>query len=130
MIALKIRVNGDETYVIGQEDVSILHSGIVVSRGNTERDVDDYVRLNAHGLSQETSKGYPEHFRWKDIHLQIGDVVEVSIIETDKIDEPVKRYRSDNIVQENPFTEEEMRDLRYKDYLQLKEEFEGGEATE
>jgi hypothetical protein len=130
MIALKIRINDDETFVIGQEDTSILHSGIVVSRGNQERDVDDYIRLNAHGLSHETEKGYPEHFRWKDRELRIGDVVEIELLETDEIDPPVKRFRSDREVQESPFTEEEMREMRYNDYLRLKGEFEGKEPPE
>lgn len=129
MIALRIRVNGDEILVIGQEDVSILHSSIVVSRGNFERDVDDYIRLNAHGLSQETEKGYREHFRWKDRELQIGDVVEIAVLEANEIDPPVKRYRSDSEVQESPFTEEELREMRYNDYLRLKEEFDGGDAA-
>lgn len=124
MIAIKIRVNGDLLYVIGQEDVSILNSNLVVSRDNSERGVDDYIRLNAGGLSQDTEKGYPEHFRYKSQNLQIGDVVEMEIVDTDEIDAPVKRYRSDQEVQENPFTDEEWREMRYNDYLQLKEEFE------
>ena len=125
MIALRIRVNGDEMYVVGQKDVSILHSNVVVSRGNSERRVDDYIRLNTSGLSHDTDKGYPEHFRWKDRELKIGDVVEIEILETDEIDAPVKRYRSDHEVQENPFTDEEIREMRYNNYLELKEEFEG-----
>jgi hypothetical protein len=129
MIAIKIRVNGDLLYVIGQEDVSILNSNLVISRDNSERDVDDYIRLNAGGLSQDTDKGYPEHFRYKSQNLQVGDVVEMEIVDTDKIDAPVKRYRSDQEVQENPFTNEECREMRYNDYLQLKEEFEGGDES-
>ena len=125
MIGLKIRVNGDLQYVVGQEDVSILHSNVVVSRDNAERDVDDYIRLNTSGLSQDTVKGYPEHFRWKDRNLEVGDVVEIEIVETDEVDAPVKRYRSDHEAQENPFTDEEIREMRYNDYLQLKEEFGG-----
>lgn len=127
MIAIKIRVNGDLLYVIGQEDVSILNSNLVVSRDNSERGVDDYIRLNAGGLSQDTEKGYPGHFRYKSQNLQIGDVVEMEIVDTDEIDAPVKRYRSDQEVQENPFTDEEWREMRYNDYLQLKEEFEGND---
>ena len=129
MIALKIRVNSEVMYVVGQKDVSILHSNVVVSRGNSERDVDDYIRLNTSGLSQDTDKGYPEHFRWKDRELQIGDVVEIEVVEADEIDAPVKRYRSDQEVQENPFTDEEVREMRYSDYLQLKEEFEGSDTA-
>ena len=129
MIALKIRVNGDILYVIGQEDVSILNSNLVVSRDNSERDVEDYIHLNAGGLSQDTDKGYPEHFRYKSQTLQVGDVVEMEIVDTEKVDAPVKRFRSDHDVQENPFTDEEWREMRYNDYLELKEEFEGSDKS-
>ena len=33
--------------------------------------------------------------------------------------------RSDKEVQENPYTEDEWRDMKYRDYLELKKEFEG-----
>jgi hypothetical protein len=129
MIALKISVNGELLYVIGQEDVSILNSNVVVSRENSERGIDDYIRLNAGGLSQDTDKGHPEHFRYKSQNLHSGDVVKIEVIESDTIDEPVKRYRSDHKIQENPFTDEEWREMRYNDYLQLKEEFEGDDKA-
>lgn len=129
MIALKIRVNGDLMYIVGQEDVSILHSNVVVSRDNSERGVSDYIRLNTSGLSQDTERGYPEHFRWKERDLQIGDVVEIEILNTSDVDAPIKRYRSDRELQESPFSDEEMRELRYNDYLQLKEEFEDNEPA-
>lgn len=38
---------------------------------------------------------------------------------------PKKRYHSDSNVQENPFTEDEIREIRYQDYLALNAEFEG-----
>lgn len=50
--------------------------------------------------------------------------MEVEVIETDDITEPRKRFRSDHQVQEDPFTEEEAREMRYQDYLELKKEFE------
>ena len=129
MIALKIRLNGDYVLVAGQPDMSILSSHITVSRGNTERGADDYIRLAAHGLSHDTDKGYPEHFRWKEHQLEVGDLVEIEVVETEQIDSPVKRYRSDREVQENPFTKEEIREMRYETYLELKEEFEGKETS-
>jgi hypothetical protein len=49
------------------------------------------------------------------------------VVDTLEVDEPKNRYRSDAEHQENPFTEEEWRDMRYKDYLQLKAEFEANE---
>lgn len=130
MIALKIRLNGDYVVVAGQPDMSILSSHITVSRGNSERGTDDHIRLAAHGLSHDTDKGFPEHFRWKEHELKVGDLVEIEIVESDQIDSPVKRYRSDREVQENPFTEEEIREMRYQTYLELREEFERNETSD
>jgi predicted RNA-binding protein len=59
------------------------------------------------------------------LDLELGDKIEIEIGDIQKIDLPKKRYRSDKEVQENPFTDEEWRELRYKDYLDLKKEFEG-----
>ena len=56
--------------------------------------------------------------------LSVGDKVQVEVVETIDIDKPKKRFRSDNEVQEDPFTEEEAREMRYQDYLELKKEFE------
>jgi len=124
MIAFQIRINGNVVLVAGQSDTSILHSNVVLSQGNEERGVDEYIRLTTSGLSQDTDKGYPEHFRWKDHDLVVGDSVEIEVVDVESIDAPAKRYRSDNIVQENPFTDEEIRELRHKDYVELKKEFE------
>jgi len=124
MIAYEIRLNGEVICVAGQEDISILHTNVVVSRDNAERDVDDYIRLTIGGLSQDMDNGYPEHIRWKGCDLDMGDTVQIKIIETSEISSPVRRYRSDDKAQESPFTETELRELRYKDYLALKKEFE------
>ena len=56
--------------------------------------------------------------------LAVGDKVEIEVVETIEIDQPKKRFRSDHEVQEDPFTEEEAREMRYQDYLELKKEFE------
>lgn len=128
MIAYRVTVNGVVVATIGQPDMSILNVGVVTSRGNDERGVADYIRMPLGGLSHETNEGYPEHFRWKEQDLNIGDRVEVEIIDTEEVVPPIKRFRSDKIVQENPFTDEEMREMRYQDYLELKKEF-GGEGA-
>ena len=128
MIALKVQLNGEILHVAGQEDFSVLFTNIVATQQNPDRNADDYVRLGTSGLSRETDEGYSQHFRWAGVELEIGDVVEIEIIDTDMIDAPQKRYRSDDKVQESPFTGEEEREMRYQDFLRLKEEFEGGNA--
>jgi hypothetical protein len=51
-------------------------------------------------------------------------MVTIRLIETETPDEPKRRHRSDHEVQELPYTVEEMRQMRYEDYLMLKAEFE------
>ena len=55
--------------------------------------------------------------------IVVGDEVSITIVETETVDKPIKRYRSDKSVQEDPFTEEELFELQKKDYLRLKELF-------
>jgi hypothetical protein len=124
VLAFKIVLNGKRVATIGQEDMSILTTTVVGSRGNQENEVDDYVRLNLGGMSHELPEGFCQHYRWKNRNLNVGDRIEIEILETNEIDPPIKRYRSDHQVQEDPFTEEEARDLRYQDYVELKKEFE------
>jgi hypothetical protein len=66
------------------------------------------------------------HFRWKEGFLEVGSVFRVRVIDTLNVDHPIKRYRSDSDVQEGSFTDEELREMRYQDYLRLKAEFERG----
>lgn len=86
--------------------------------------VDDHIRLSTGGISKVTPQGHCEHFRWPETSLAPGDGVALEIVDVAAVDAPLKRYRSDNEVQESPYTEEEWKALRYKDYLRLKEEFE------
>jgi len=77
-------------------------------------------------MTKDNEEGIAHHFRWPRVPLKIGSTVRVTVVEVDSVDLPVKRYRADKEVQENPFTEEEMREMRYQDYLALKKEFEPG----
>ena len=123
MIAFKISINGEVIQVAGQEDWSVLATHIDALRN--KENLNDYtLRFSVGGLTLENEEKFCHHYRWGAKDLKIGDQVHLEIIETDNIDEPKKRYRSDHQVQEDPFTEEEARELRYQDYLELKKEFE------
>ena len=129
MIAYRIVVNGAVLATIGQPDMSILSATVVSSSGNSPLGQSDDIRLDLGGLSHEVSEGYPEHFRWKTRSLDIGDTVEIHVVDVDEVDTPAKRFRSDNRVQENPFTDDEMRAMRYADYLELRKEFGDADGT-
>jgi hypothetical protein len=124
MIAYKIKVNGKHIVTCGQEDWSILFAHLTARRENGEREIEEFLRLSLGGLSEENDQGIYEHFRWSELALELGDKIEIEIVDVQEIDLPKKRYRSDKEVQENPFTDEEWKELRYQDYLELKKEFE------
>jgi hypothetical protein len=124
MIAFEIHINGVHVVTASQEDWSVLAIHVDALR-DRKKESDEYdLRFSVGGLSKENKEGFSEHFRWPATDLKIGDIVQFRLIETDIIDSPIKRYRSDHEVQEEPFTEEELKKMRYEDYLELKKEFE------
>ena len=126
MIAFEIYINDKYIVTAGQEDWSVLAMHVNAVR-DIEHDSDKYnLRFSVGGLSQKNRENISEHFRWPEVDLKVGDKVHVKVVETNDIVNPKKRFRSDNEVQENPFTEEEWKEMRYKDYLELKKEFEPG----
>ncbi len=74
----------------------------------------DFVRYSVGGLSKPNSNGVCHHFRWPELDLSVGDKVQIEVVETTDIDQPKKRFRSDHEVQEDPFTEEEAKEMRYQ----------------
>lgn len=124
MIAFEIHINGVYVVTASQEDWSVLAMHVDALR-DKKKDSDEYdLRFSVGGLSKENKEGFRHHFRWPESDLKIGDVVQVKVIETNEIDNPIKRYRSDHVIQEEPFTEEELKKMRYENYLELKKEFE------
>ena len=127
MIALKVEIDGAHEVVAGVEDWSLLTLHINAMRGDATAPVEsarvDDLRFGVTGLSLEDSSGIAHHFRWADKSLKVGSKVVVTIVETDRPNSPLRRYRSDKQVQESPFTDEEWRELRRKDYEALKKEF-------
>jgi hypothetical protein len=53
----------------------------------------------------------------------LGSKVCVTVVSTAQRDDPIKRYRFDSTVQESAFTDDEWREMRYRDYLALRREF-------
>jgi len=122
MIAFEITVNGKKFVVAGIEDWDLLHTDIMARR-EADDDGGNIYDLKVGGLPIQTEEGKLEHVRWPEAELKVGDEITIRIVETDSADKPIKRYRSDKTVQENPFTEEEMREFQKQDYLRLKELF-------
>jgi hypothetical protein len=123
MIAFKVEIDGEEFMLAGAEDWNVLSFHINATRSNAAELPFGNLRTGVGGLSLPDANSVSHHFRWKDKDLSIGSRVVVTVVETDTPQPPVKRYRSDSTVQEDPFTEEEAREMRLQDYLELKKEF-------
>jgi hypothetical protein len=129
MLAFKVEIEDTEFVLAGFEDWSILSLHVNARRGTSDVSLNssriDEAGISVGGLSEPDSSRFSYHVRWKDKELSIGSRVVVTVIETESPDVPLKRYRADSKVQENPFTEEEMLEMRRRSYLELKKEFEG-----
>jgi hypothetical protein len=125
MLAFRVEMNGGHSLVAGVEDWSLLSLHLTANRkedGSTVRD--GYIEVSVGGLSLPDAEGNRYHFRWPVVPLEVGSVVSIKVEEASSAEPPKKRYRSDAELQESPFTEAEMREMRYRDYLALKAEFE------
>jgi hypothetical protein len=129
MLDFKVEIDGKLVHVAGVEDWSILALHITASRGKVDgSEAGSSTRYSVEGLSKPDESDIHQHFRWQERELTVGSTVSVQVIETDSTDPVVKRYRSDAIVRESPFTDAEMRAMRFQDYLALKKEFEGAQS--
>lgn len=125
MLAFDVEIDGKPLARAGVDDGGALSLIVSANRGARPKGHDG-LRLHLGGLTSPDSGGVSHHVRWGDpeIRLAIGNEVRLRIVDTDAVDAPAHRHRSDHEVQEPPFSEDEMRALRYQDYLELKAEFE------
>lgn len=126
MLAFRIEVDDHPPLVAGVEDWKILALHVNAVRGSAYKRDEDDLDFSVGGMTKDNEEGIAHHFRWPRVPLKIGSTVRVTIVNANTADPPVKRYRADKEVQENPFTDEEMRKMRFQDYLALKKEFETG----
>ena len=122
MIGFEVQIDGEIVVIAGVEDWSIL--ALHVDARRRENSSSSETEFHVGGLTEADAEGLRHHFRWPERELYIGSIVTVRVVETTRPDPPTKRFRSDATIQESPFTEEEERHLRYRDYLSLKAEFE------
>ena len=125
MLAFVVEIDGKPVARAGLEDWALLSLTVTASRDRGEGNGDD-LRLRLGGLTLPDRDNVYHHVRWGEAEtlLSIENQVVLRIVDTDVVDTPAHHYRSDREVQESSFTEDEIRQLRYRDYLELKEEFE------
>jgi hypothetical protein len=87
MRAFKINLNGKRICVAGAGADGVLTTHIdYVGQGS------GHLRLAVTGLFTKTD----EHAIWATLGLKVGDKVQVTVVETDLVDKPKKRYRPDS----------------------------------
>ena len=124
MLALEISLNGKKAILAGFEDWDMLHAEVRALRAR-DQDAADELEMAVGGLAQQKIKGQHEFVRWARLGLSLGDELTIRLVEVSRADAPKKRYRSDQDVQEQPLTEEEILDMERETYLRLKKKFEG-----
>jgi hypothetical protein len=88
MKAFDVRLNGNRLCVagIGEDGVMTTVINHVIGHGHDE------LSLRVGGLLSPIE----EHVTWKRLSLEVGDKVEVRIIEAEAIDRPKERFRGDS----------------------------------
>jgi hypothetical protein len=125
MLAFEVFIDDQRVCLAGFDDWAVLSAIIsAVQRREPMPGARDEIELSVGGLSETDASGVSHHLRWVRTELQVGTKVTVNIVETDRPDEPVRRYRSDREVQESPFTDEEIEEMERADWLRLKPKFE------
>lgn len=128
MIAFEISINGKKFVLAGFEDWNLLHAHVNARRARKTGEIDEF-EITVGGLAEPRDPEILEHVRWGRRDINLGDEISFRLVEVPSADEPIKRYRSDRTRQENPFTEDEIREMQFQSYLRLKEIFEGEEAA-
>jgi hypothetical protein len=122
MKAFRVVVDGQSQGDLGVADFAVGSVSIAFTRRS------DAELLNYHfhvgGLTRSDENGVSRHYRWAIPSIREGSRIEIEIVDSENCEPPTKFARHDHEVQESCYTEEEQRELRHQDYLELKKEFE------
>lgn len=102
MIALEVKKNGKRVCIAGAEDLGVLSTNIVAVGKLGKKTVparpDETTGVIHYSVGGLTARPDPKknvHLRWKSIApLKIGDVIEIKILETEKVDRATSRTRA------------------------------------
>src|SRR3954453_8396817 len=98
MIAFKVSLNGKRVCVAGAEDLSVLNAIVTASGTLGKKTVParpgetSEIFYSIGGLTSRRDPNKDVHLRWKSISpLKVGDVVQVTVVESEKVDRPKSR---------------------------------------
>jgi hypothetical protein len=126
MRAIQMLINGEVVCLAGAEGCGTLSADLLSFIPVGERHWETSVQILG---SIHTEK--IEQIRWKKQFINLGDEVTFRLVEveTNAVDEPYRRYRSDSKVQENYYSKEEIFQIEKAMYEELKKKFENGHGT-
>jgi hypothetical protein len=102
MIALEVRKNGKRVCIAGAEDLAVL-SAHVTACGKLGKktvparpdDTTGEIHYSVGGLTARPDPKKDVHLSWKSIApLRVGDVIEVRVLETEKVDRATSRTKA------------------------------------
>jgi acyl-homoserine lactone acylase PvdQ len=124
-LSLLVEIDGERFTIAGSDNWGVLNVMVTAVRANAALErAGDEIEVVVGGTCEQTVPGEHYHMRWSRRHLTVGSKLSITVLKCSDPDKPIKRYRSDSTVQESPFTDAEMKDMKYREYLALREEFE------
>jgi hypothetical protein len=102
MIALEVKLNGKRVCIAGADDLAVLSAHVTacgkLGKNTVPARPDDTtgeIHYTVGGLTARPDPKKDVHFKWKSVApLRIGDVIEVRILETEKIDRATSRTKA------------------------------------
>lgn len=125
MRAFRVVVDGIPLGDLGAADFSVANLIVGLTAGSPEKYPysDGDIRLNIGGLSRRDGGGTSWDYSWDCPNVGVGSKIEVEIVESEVCVPPTRRFASDRTDPYPSFSEEEIRQMRYRSYLELKKEF-------
>ncbi len=104
MIALEVRKNGKRVCVAGTDDLAVLNTTVsaVGKLGKktvpARPDETAEIHYDVGGLTRRPDRNKDVHLNWKSIApLKIGDIIEIRILETEKVDRAPSRTQANRL---------------------------------
>ncbi|MBU6372090.1 MAG: hypothetical protein KJS97_05120 [Alphaproteobacteria bacterium] len=122
-----MQIDGKPLGDFGDADFSVHSFALSLIRSDESRARGGELDIHSHigGLTRADADGHSYHYRWPVPEIGIGAVITIEIVDSDAcIPAPVRRRSDAPATLESEFTAEEIRKMRYRDYLDLKKEFE------
>jgi hypothetical protein len=99
MIAYEVKINGKKVCVAGAADLSVLSAGVTAvgklgprTKPPRPEDVTNDIHFRVGGLTGRADETRDVHLTWSSMReLQVGDVVQIKVVEVPKADRPRSR---------------------------------------